>query len=265
MTSLTESQSAFVAALRDPRSEPPRAISGPRAGTPVRRFNVYRNNVYAGLIGVIEARYPAVRSLVGDEFFKAMTRIFVDGAPPSSPVLLEYGAAFPDFIADFRPLADEPYMADVARLEWRLHTARNAADCLALRPIDLAVYAEHDPSRIRFRLAPAVSLVESPYPVFSIWRANTSPERPRAAAVFSGAESVLITRPGLVAEAVRLPPGCGGFIAALLAGRTLGAAADAQRAAAGDFPLQRILGLLIAQKAIASATTHQFQMQELQP
>jgi hypothetical protein len=39
--------------------------------------------------------------------------------PPLSPILLKYGGRFPTFIETFRPTSSLPYLADVARLEWR--------------------------------------------------------------------------------------------------------------------------------------------------
>lgn len=264
MTGIRLLQTEFIDALRNPAAKPPRGASSRDMPTSARRFNVYRNNVYAGLIGVIESRFPAVLNLVGDEFFKAMTRIFVDRAPPSSPVLIEYGDAFPDFVASFAPLADEPYLSDVASLEWRLHVARHAANSLALRPADLAVYLERDIHRLRFRFAPSVSLLQSPYPVFSLWRANTSAEPPREGTVFLGVESVLVTRPEFAPQAIRLPQGSGPFVAALLAGRTLGEAAeDCRLSSGGDFPLQRILGLLITERTIVSTSIGTHCEQEL--
>ena len=44
---------------------------------PARRFAVYRNNVAAGLIRALEARFPVTRRLVGDDFFRAMAGGFV--------------------------------------------------------------------------------------------------------------------------------------------------------------------------------------------
>lgn len=264
MTSFAESQANFAAALRDPMEPPPGQIVRPGGRPPLRRFNVYRNNVYAGLIGVLEARFPAVQRLVGDEFFRAMARIFVDQAPPVSPVLLAYGGAFPEFIAAFGPTADEVYLADVARLEWRLHEARNAADSTALQPADLAAF-ERDAPNICLALTPSASLVTSPYPVFSIWRANAGDVADDEPQSFSGAESVLVTRPDLTPEAIRLPAGGAEFIAALMAGEPLGMAAAAARAVAPDLPLPRMVALLIAQNAIANATVQDPICQECQP
>lgn len=255
-------QHAFSEALRDPNLPPPTDVTGPTETLPRRRFNVYRNNVYAGLIGVLEARYPAIVRLVGEEFFRAMARLYVDQSPPSSPVLLEYGRGFPAFVAAFEPVADVPYLPDVARLEWQLHEARNAADCRDMPASDLAAHGEAA-AFLTVELAPAVSLVRSPYPVFSIWRANTSSTPEFGPSSFSGAESVLVTRPFLTPEALRIPPGYDTFIDALHAGKTIGDAASVALAQQPEFPLSRAIALLITQKAIVSVARNQNEPEEV--
>jgi Putative DNA-binding domain len=92
---------AFAAALGEP-STPPPAMTHGRMGVPdTRRFAVYRNNVAVGLIGALEARYPVSRRIAGDDVFRAMARAFVRAHKPRSPVMIAYGEAFPEFVADY--------------------------------------------------------------------------------------------------------------------------------------------------------------------
>lgn len=248
---LGDLQDAFVAAIQAPSLPPPASLVRHGGAEPVRRFNTYRNNVYAGLIGVLEARFPAVQRLVGEEFFKAMARIFVDAGPPSTPVLLAYGAAFPDFIRSFAPLADEPYVADVASIEWHLNRAYHAADAPVLGPADFAGIAPDKIAQIGLRLAPAVAVVRSHYPAFSIWRANARPEAEGRIERGLSAEDTLICRRGLEVEAIRLPPGAHAFIAALIAGESLACGSAAGSGEAPDFALDVVLALLIREEAIS--------------
>ena len=79
---------SFARALVDP-SRPAPAATQRRDGRPVeRRFAVYRNNVAVALIGALEARYPVVRRLVGDDFFRAMAGAYVAAEKPRSPALI---------------------------------------------------------------------------------------------------------------------------------------------------------------------------------
>ena len=58
---------------------PPPAMTHGRMGAPdARRFAVSsQRNVTVGLIGALEARYPVSRRIVGDDFFRAIARIYV--------------------------------------------------------------------------------------------------------------------------------------------------------------------------------------------
>ena len=117
MARWAERQQAFASALLDSNLPAPQGLVGPDGVQSERRFTVYRNNVFVGLTEALRAGFPCTARLVGEEFFMAMARIFAAAHPPGSPVLLHYGAEFPDFIASFPPAASLPYLADVARIE----------------------------------------------------------------------------------------------------------------------------------------------------
>jgi hypothetical protein len=264
MCSLDQAQRDFAETLGNCDCPIPGSIAPPANGMVARRFNVYRNNAYAGLIGALEARYPAVRRLVGDEFFRATTRVFIDERPPHSPVLLEYGARFAEFLRTFQPVSDEPYLPDVAWLEWRMHVARHAADSVAFPLNEIAAHGD-GAAALKFRFASAVSLVTSSYPVFTLWRANATEHPQHGAVTFAGEEFVLVSRPALVPEAVRLPPACATFIAALFANQSLGQAAEAALKADASFPLGRALALLVTQKAIADVQPRDMGQKDIEP
>ena len=84
----------------------------------VRRLAVYRNNVRHALLSVLDAAFPVVRELIGADCFSATTLAFIAQRPPHVPALYAYGGELPGFLADFAPLAELPWLADVARLEW---------------------------------------------------------------------------------------------------------------------------------------------------
>ena len=97
---------AFAAALDDPLAATPAMTHG-RLGAPdARRFAVYRNNVAVGLIGALEARYPVSRRIAGDDLFRAMARAFVRAHKPRSPVMIAYGAEFPEFVTAYLAAAE---------------------------------------------------------------------------------------------------------------------------------------------------------------
>lgn len=115
MNGFADIQRAFAGAVLDTDAAVPAPVSRKAGGVPSQRFGVYRNNVYASLIDVLD--FPVVMCLVGEDFFRTMARAYIEGEPPRSAVLLRYGAGFPAFVAGFPPAAPVPYLADMASLE----------------------------------------------------------------------------------------------------------------------------------------------------
>lgn len=219
--------SRFAAALTAADLGPPPGLAGP-AG---RRFAVYRNNVAVGLIGALEARFPAVRALVGEEFFRAMARDFTLRHPPASPVLMTYGDGFPDFIAGFPPAAEFAYLPDVARIEAARTRAYHAADAPRLGPAAFAGIAPGEVEGLRLALHPAVELVGAAHPACTIFRMALGLE-PAGPIDPWLPEDTLVDRPAHDVTVRPLPPGGRVFLAALGAGAPLGIAAAG--AAASD-------------------------------
>jgi hypothetical protein len=218
-----------------------------------RRFSVHRNNLYASLTEALRARYPVILRLVGEEFFKAAASIFAAAHPPRTPVLLEYGDGFPAFLESFEPARGLPYLADVARLEWLRHAAYHAADKAPLTAADLAKVPHENAGSLIFALHPSAGLIASPYPIFSIWETNTRDGQVRPIGPELPGEAVLVVRPELDVNVLRLGLAEHAFAAALAAGQTL-AQAIGQAAAHDGFDLSPTLAKLIAAGAFGGVS-----------
>lgn len=249
-------QQAFFDALLDPERPPPPGLTAWNGSDAGARFAVYRNNVVASLIDALADTFPVAQELVGEAFFRAMARLFVEQAPPRSPVLAFYGDALPAFIEDFPPAASVPYLADVARLELMRVRAYHAADAAEL-PAEAIAQALADPDGLpdlRVGLHPSVGLVRSPYAVASLWAAHQG-IGDIAAVDPCVPEEALVVRAGLDVAVIRLAPGTGAFVAHLLQGESLGSAAERAGRDRPDFDLGGTLGLLIRNHALSSMNT----------
>lgn len=136
-----------------------------------RGLQVYRANGQALAERALAAAYPVLMQLVGEENFAALTRHFRASHPPLCGDMTCWGDLLDGFIGVSAQLADDPYLADVAHLEWRMHLAGSAAD-VPPDPASFARLASEDPARITLTLGAGVALVASPYPVASIVNAH---------------------------------------------------------------------------------------------
>lgn len=239
-------QSEFIAAILDPAAPVPADLRGPEGRPAVRRFDVYRNNVAVGLTEALKTAFPVVHQLVGAAFFRAMAGVFLRSHPPTSPVMMHYGAEMAEFLDAFAPVASLVYLPDVARLEQARREAYHAADADVFDATILRDLAPEELLRAQVRFVPAVRLLRSAHPVLSIWRANSDTTAPRP---LPGAEAVLVSRPGFDPVLDPLDPAQLDFCRALADGQTL----EAALAAAGpDLDLASTLSLLLARRAIAA-------------
>jgi hypothetical protein len=210
-------EAGFHAALWSP--ETPAGLGGDASDA--RRFAVYRNNVQHGLTRALAARFPVIERLVGDAFFAAMARVFAAQHPPQTPVLHEWGGDFPAFLSGFEPVANLPYLGDVARLELARGRAYHAADAPVADP---ALLARLRPETLRLTLAPSVQGFASRWPAVTIWQANQPGATPGA--LPPGPEYALIARaPTLDTLVLRLDPAMHCVLRALLKGNPLALAA----------------------------------------
>lgn len=147
MLTLLERQRELRAALLGGDDSRAAAAVAPDGLTSEGRLAIYRHHVLSTLTAVLVDTFPVVRRLVDPRFFGYAADAFIRRHPPAGPCLFEFGAAFADFLADFPPCRDLPYLPDVARLEWALEAA----------------YHDEDP---------APRQLESRYPIDAIWHAN---------------------------------------------------------------------------------------------
>jgi len=243
-------QQDFAEALTDPLLQAPGGLSSARGVSDPKRFAVYRNNVVAGLGKALERRFPVTLRLVGEEFFRGMARAFISARRPTSPLIAEYGDELPAFIERFEAAASVPYLADVARLEALWTRAYHAADTDPLQAGALTALPGDRLAAARFAPHPSAGLLASRWPVGSIWSAHQQAELKPVG--HSHGETVLVVRPDAEVSVHILPDKDAAFAAMLLAGATLGEAAERGAAADSAFDFGTALVGLVGLGAFGS-------------
>lgn len=246
-------QSQFYDALLNPELKHPDTLVSWNGSDVQSRFDVYRNNVISSLIDALADTFPVTQDLVGVEFFRAMTLLYVKSNLPQSCVLSTYGASFPDFVTHFPPVTSLPYLADVARLEYAYVQTYHCRDT---KPIDHNQISHlltnvDQLTELSVCLRPAVYLLKSSFAVGSLWLAHQgnlditqiSPLSP---------ENILLIRPSLDVGMLRLTNADAFFIEALKDGVNLAGATAIAISIDVNFNLSEILLLLLQHQLILS-------------
>ena len=226
--SLRQFQDGLARALLEPELSPDDYAPAVARLAAQPAFAVYRNTVMKGCIDALQANYPSVARLVGEEWFRAAAAVYVRAHLPAHPTLAVYGEGFADFLVGFEPAAELPYLPGVARLDRFWTEAHTAPDEM---PIEAAAVARLGPEALaRTVLRPHASARWSWFdaqPIATLWRRNRYPQDGDEAEIDWRAEGVLVVRPGGSVGNVDLDAAGCEFLDACASGGTLADAAAA--------------------------------------
>lgn len=206
---------------------------------------VHRNTLFNALINALAAGYPTVEQLVGRDWFRACASAYVRAHLPGSPVLALYGEAFPEFLRQFAPAAELPYLPEVARIDrmWsEVHCARDM-DCLA--PDALARLAPAKLFQQRLALHPATRFGSFRSSAVTIWQYHRTMQNGELQLDYA-TEWAVLTRPDGAVECQRLDLPGFVLLERIAAGATLGDAATAALESDSGADISRCLARLIA-------------------
>jgi len=147
-------------------------IIGDDTLTAEQRFGIYSGSVHGILTQALGVMFPICKSLVGDDFFDNMCRIFIDKNPPNTCFFAEYGSQLPEFINTFEHVKDLPYLHDVARLEWIRQMIWHDEKPQISDFSGLATLSEDEQSNVVFTLSNRMRLIKSDYRIDDLWFAH---------------------------------------------------------------------------------------------
>ena len=239
-------QDQFAHALVDPEAPRDRGAGiGQHVAQP--GFAVYRNTVLKGCIDALQANYPAVTRLVGEEWLRAAAAEFAHTHLPASPMLLEYGAQFVSFLAQFAPAAELPYLPNVACLDRFWTEAHGARDERPLEPGQLTALAPHELARVTLRPhASARWQWFEQQPIFTIWARNRDLGGDVEGDIEWRGEGALLVRPFDSVRAIALGRAEVAFLDACAAGQKLVDAAQSALAHEATADLTQLMARLLS-------------------
>ncbi len=175
-------------------------IRGKTTDEKLTRLSVYKNNVFHSLAEAIKDIFPVTVKMLGEECFLALCYRYICNAPPSTPILSEYGQQFASFIAQQDEFADYPYLAELAKLEYQLLQLTNQKEEITLTPEDIAMKIDSLSTSLEeshWQLASYVSLPELPYRVGTLYQQISQEEHSNAPVDWSDKEWLLLCKNNL--------------------------------------------------------------------
>jgi hypothetical protein len=137
------------------------------------RLDVYAGMYFYRLLECLTEDFPAVHAVLGHEKFHRLARDYLTIHPSGHPSLRMLGRALGGFLETHAFLSECPYLADLARFEWALLEAFDAADASPVAPERLKGLAPDDWPFVRLSLTPSLRIVEAARPVQEVWAATS--------------------------------------------------------------------------------------------
>lgn len=247
MVSLREFQTRFRDAVLGGEVERMAGLVRADGIDPAMRLAIHSNNAWVGFHSTLVATYPVVQRLAGEPWFAASARRYQRAHPSSCGDLQYVGQRYADFLRAELGATDYAYFADVAALEWLYQEALIAAAGTDFDPAALAGVDPSDYERLVFGLQPSLRLIDSPYPLLAIWKANQPDADPGAPPIRldAGASRIMLLQRATHVELRELPPAAHALLVQFARGQPLGAAAAAAASIEG-FDLGEVLRQLFA-------------------
>lgn len=202
MSTLLASQQALLQALFGPVfgvDGLEKYIADNPIPTSARGLKSYQSNAHMLAERVLVAAYPVVTAILSPESMGQLARALWHRHPPVRGDLARWGADLPGFIAASPQLAELPWLADVARIEWALHAAATAANAPASADLaSLALLTTHDPDQLTLTLAAGTTCLALDWTATRIVLAHLA--ETEAAPVTASALAVNAALPQAVAE-----------------------------------------------------------------
>jgi hypothetical protein len=253
--SLRELQQQFMAALYDAAKPGPTPAIAGNGLTPEARLRVYRRSCNETQTAALRATYPAVLALVGEVFFDQTASGYRHTHPSRSGNLQVFGEAFAEYLEGVTGCRALPYLSDVARLEWLRQQAILAPAAASISPEDVADVIREVAESIRTVLHPSLHLLDSRFPVLTIWSYALRPTDENLVLGNDGENVVLWREEGEVAMGVvdRASFAC---IDALAHGLTVADAHSAATLLDDGFDLEACIETLVAHRLVTGIQPH---------
>lgn len=150
----------------------PAVVDGPRLDAKG-RLDVYANGYRLRLIEVLDADYPALHVLAGDDLFDQLARAYIAAHLSVFPNARWFGAHLPRFLAKDSAFDSQPVLAEMAEFEWAMSLAFDSADDPVLDIADLESLPGEAWSTLGFSVHSSLQRLELAWNVPAFWHAVT--------------------------------------------------------------------------------------------
>jgi len=198
------------------------------------RLAIYGDGYTSRLIEALEANFPILSKLLGEEDFRALGTVYVNSHPSPFFSVRYYGNGLAGFLASEPEYSGAPVLAELASWEWAMTEVFDAADADPIATEALAHVAPAKWAELRFDWHPSLRRVALAWNAPQIWKAVSEDAEPPEVALSAEPVEWLLWRQDLHTYFRSLQAGEAAALEAARAGRSFGEICDLLSAELGE-------------------------------
>ncbi|MDM4768176.1 DNA-binding domain-containing protein [Pelomonas sp. SE-A7] len=227
---------------------------------PGSRLDVYANAYRARLTEALRDNHEVLYRAMGDQAFDTLAQAYVDAHPSPYRSIRWFGDQLAGFMAGaYVEQLPHASLVDLARMDWALRGAFDAADSTPLQAADLAGLAAEQWPALRLSLQPGSQLLLLDWVIEPAWtalrEAESEQDLPELDEPVEGRHSLLVWRLGLETRWRTVEPLEAELLLALQQGACFAELCEAAAAREADDPAAAVIAALqqwLADELLAS-------------
>jgi hypothetical protein len=161
------------------------------------RLGVYAGAYRSRLADALGSNFPALATLLGTVDFQRLAVDYVSAHDSPFFSIRYYGDELPRFLAMREDYAPAPVLGELARWEWAMAAAFDAADATPVTHAALAAVPPQEWAQLRFTFHPSVQCLPLLWNVPPLWQALTDGEERPQLRLAATPQQWLLWRQGL--------------------------------------------------------------------
>jgi len=157
-------------------------------------MEIYINAYQARMRQALADNFPVLHRALGDDGFEELASVYCAAHPSTHRSIRWLGDGLVDYMVAQPDTVPHPALLDIARMDWAMRAAFDAADAECLQLQDLAVLEPAEWPTLALRAVPSLRVLQLQWAVEALWHTLNADENAQTSEPLQAAHSMVVWR-----------------------------------------------------------------------